>query len=66
RLQVAQETLGKMNWKEHDLLTVFYGDDVSEEQAQELRAWIEAEAPHIELELYPGNQPLYYYIFGVE
>ena len=66
RLQVAQETLGKMNWKEHDLLTVFYGEDVSEEQAQELRAWIEAEAPHIELELYPGNQPLYYYIFGVE
>ncbi|TWH60368.1 hypothetical protein DesLBE_4802 [Desulfitobacterium sp. LBE] len=65
-LQVAQETLGKMNWKEHDLLTVFYGEDVSEEQAQELRAWIEAEAPHIELELYPGNQPLYYYIFGVE
>lgn len=66
RLQVAQETLNKMHWKDHDLLTVFYGEDVSEEQAEELRAWIEAEAPHIELELYPGNQPLYYYIFGVE
>lgn len=66
RLQVAQETLNRMNWKEHDLLTVFYGEDVSEEQAEELRVWIEAEAPHIELELYRGNQPLYYYIFGVE
>ncbi|MEL1134145.1 DAK2 domain-containing protein [Desulfitobacterium sp. THU1] len=65
-LQVAKETLDTMKWKDHDLVTVFYGEDVTEEQAEELRAWIEAEAPHIELELYPGHQPLYYYIFGVE
>ncbi|WP_041219961.1 DAK2 domain-containing protein [Desulfitobacterium dichloroeliminans] len=66
RLQVAKETLDTMKWKDHDLVTIFYGEDVSEEQAEELRTWIAAEAPHIELELYPGYQPLYYYIFGVE
>jgi DAK2 domain fusion protein YloV len=65
-IQVAQETLEKMDWQDHDLITVFYGEDVTEEQAEELRAWIEAEAPHIELEIYPGKQPLYYFIFGVE
>jgi len=65
-LHVAQETLEKMAWREHDLLTVFYGEEVSEEQAEELKTWIEAEAPHIELEIYPGKQPLFYYIFGVE
>jgi uncharacterized protein len=65
-LQVAKNTLEKMQWQDHDLVTIFYGEEVSEEEAEKLREWIEKEAPHIEVELYPGNQPLYYYIFGVE
>jgi uncharacterized protein len=64
--KVAQDTLDKMQWRNHDLVTIFYGEEISEDQASRLRDWIEAEAPQIEVELYPGNQPLYYYIFGVE
>ena len=63
---VAQATLEKMEWRNRDLVTIFYGEEVSEEQAKKLREWIETEAPQIEVELYPGNQPLYYFIFGVE
>lgn len=65
-LSVAQATLEKMEWRSRDLVTIFYGEEVSEEQAEKLREWIGTEAPQIEVELYPGNQPLYYYIFGVE
>lgn len=63
---VAKDTLEKMEWRKHDLVTIFYGEEVSEEEANKLRDWLETEAPQIEVELYPGNQPLYYYIFGVE
>lgn len=65
-LSVAQATLEKMEWRNRDLVTIFYGEEVSEEQAEKLREWIKTEAPQIEVELYPGNQPLYFYIFGVE
>jgi DAK2 domain fusion protein YloV len=65
-LQVAQATLEKMEWREHDLVTIFYGEDTSQEDAEKLREWLQSEAPSIEVELYPGHQPLYYYILGVE
>lgn len=64
--QVAKDTLEKMDWKNRDLVTIFYGEDVTGEEAQDLKNWLEEEASHIEVELYPGNQPLYYYVFGVE
>lgn len=65
-LRVAQDTLEKMEWRNRDLVTIFYGEEVAKEQAEKLREWIGMEAPQIEVELYLGNQPLYYYIFGVE
>lgn len=65
-LQVAKDTLEKMDWRNGDLVTIFYGEDISDEEAQRLKNWLEEEVPDIEVELYPGNQPLYYYVFGVE
>lgn len=65
-LKVAQSTLEKMEWRDHDLVTIFYGEETPEEEAQGLRDWLEKEVPSIEVELYPGHQTLYYYIFGVE
>ncbi|WP_051414028.1 DAK2 domain-containing protein [Desulfitobacterium metallireducens] len=65
-LQVAQAILEKMEWREHDLVTIFYGEETPQEEAEKLREWLESEIPSIEVELYPGNQPLYYYILGVE
>lgn len=64
--KVAQSTLEKMEWRDHDLVTIFYGEETPEEEAQGLKDWLEKEVPSIEVELYPGHQSLYYYIFGVE
>lgn len=65
-LQVAQATLEKMEWREHDLVTIFYGEETSQEEAENLKEWLEAEVPSVEVELYSGHQALYYYILGVE
>lgn len=63
---VAQEVLEGMNWREKDLITIFYGKDMAEEDVQQLTDWLAREKPDIEVEVYAGKQPLYYYILGVE
>ena len=47
-------------------MTIFYGKDMAEEEVGQLSSWLENEKSDIEVEVYSGSQPLYYYIFGVE
>lgn len=64
--EVTKQVLEQMNWREKDLVTIFYGKDMDEDDVQLLSNWIEEENPGIEVEVYAGKQPLYYYIIGVE
>ncbi|HBP63253.1 MAG TPA: dihydroxyacetone kinase, partial [Desulfosporosinus sp.] len=65
-LEVAQETLEKMDWKTHELVTIFYGEETLQEEIDRLQAWLKEQNPDVAVEAHPGRQPLYYYIFGVE
>lgn len=65
-LEVAQATLETMDWKTHDLVTIFYGEETELEEVERLQNWLKEENPNVGLEVHPGRQPLYYYIFGVE
>jgi DAK2 domain fusion protein YloV len=65
-LEVAQATLEKMEWQTHDLVTIFYGEETEQEEAERLKDWLSEENSGVEVEVHPGGQPLYYYIFGVE
>lgn len=64
--QVAKDTLENMHWRDLDLVTIFFGQDVSPEEVKVLEEWLHAENRDVEVEVYPGGQPLYYYILGVE
>ena len=48
------------------IITLFYGEDVSEDAANELRDSLEEKFEDIDVELYYGGQPLYYYLISVE
>ena len=52
--------------KENDLITIYYGQDVSAEQAQQLQERLEEHFEDADVELHNGGQPLYYYILSVE
>ncbi len=65
-LEVAQITLEKMDWKTRDLVTIFYGEETKPEEVECLENWLKEENPKVEVEVYPGMQPLYYYILSVE
>ena len=48
-----------------ELVTLIYGDTATEEQAEEIAAYIEDNSD-AEVEIHEGNQPVYSFIIGVE
>ncbi len=49
-----------------EFVTVFYGEDVSEEDAAAAEAIFAEVCPNAELSMLPGGQPVYYYIVSIE
>ena len=47
-------------------MSVYYGADVTEEEAEALRTRIEEAYPSCDVELQYGGQPIYYYIVSAE
>ena len=48
------------------LVTLFYGEDVKEEDAKKARQAIEEKYPDIDIDVIKGDQPIYYYILSLE
>ena len=63
---VALELLQKTVNDGSEVITIFYGQDVSQEQAQALYDKVVAAYPSCDVDMLPGGQPLYYYLFSVE
>ena len=49
-----------------EFVTLFYGEDVTEEQAQEAERLFTGKCPNAELSVLQGGQPVYYYIISIE
>ena len=49
-----------------EFLSIFYGEDVTEEQAQEAAQRFTDACPNAEVNLLPGGQPVYYYMISAE
>ncbi|MCR6546308.1 DAK2 domain-containing protein [Dehalobacterium formicoaceticum] len=64
--QVVLDLLQKMVQPDHELITLYYGEQVTEEQASQLQEKIAQRWPEKEIELHFGGQPLYYYFISVE
>ena len=64
--EVTKELVEKLVYEDSAIITLFYGEDVTEEQAEELRGELEEKFEDIDVELYYGGQPLYYYLISVE
>ena len=51
---------------EDELITVYYGADVKEEDARQIAEEIEKQYEDCDVEYHNGGQPLYYYLISVE
>ncbi|MBQ7128533.1 MAG: DAK2 domain-containing protein, partial [Clostridia bacterium] len=52
--------------KDSEFVTLIYGEDVNESEAESVKSAIETKIPNAEITLIPGGQPVYYYIISVE
>lgn len=63
---VALDLIDEMINDDISIVTIFYGDNIEEEKAEELSAKLEEKYKDVDIELLFGGQPLYYYIFSLE
>lgn len=63
---VVTETVDKLMNEDISLVTLFYGEDVKAEDAEEARQAIEEKYPDIDIDVIKGDQPIYYYILSLE
>ena len=52
--------------KEASFISLYFGEDVTEEDAQKAGALFEAACPNAEVAVLSGGQPVYYYIISME
>lgn len=65
-LGAAKAALEAMLNEDSELVTIYYGSDVTEADAEAFRKQAEEEFPDKEIELQYGGQPIYYYMISAE
>lgn len=63
---VVMEMMKNIITDEDELITVYYGADVSESDAEAISSDIEKSYDFCDVECHNGGQPLYYYLISVE
>jgi DAK2 domain fusion protein YloV len=63
---VVQALLKEMNSEQCEIITLYYGEDVSESEAKRLANLLQQDWPEQEIEVVAGGQPHYPYILSVE
>lgn len=64
--EVTLSMIREMADEDAELISVYYGADVTEKDANDLQAKLAAEYPSCDVELQYGGQPIYYYIVSAE
>ncbi len=63
---VIQAILEQLTLEDFEIMTIYWGEGVTEDQAEKLAASIEAPDADLEIELVEGGQPHYHYILSLE
>ena len=63
---LLRQLAGEAAARSAEFVTIFYGEDVSEEDAAATEAIFSELCPEAELSVLPGGQPVYYYIVSIE
>nr|WP_294573173.1 DAK2 domain-containing protein [uncultured Anaerostipes sp.] len=64
--KVTLDLLDDMTDEDSELISVYYGQDISQEDAEALAQKVEEKYPDCDISLEYGGQPVYYYLLSVE
>lgn len=65
-LEAAEKVVSELVDEDSEIITILYGEDATEEQANELSSFIESHYPDAEVEIVEGKQSLYPFILSIE
>ena len=64
--ETVLKLIGKMKEESHQVITLYYGEDVNEEEAAALSEVIAEKYPDCDVDFHNGGQAVYYYILALE
>jgi DAK2 domain fusion protein YloV len=64
--EACKSLLDKTDTSQYELITLFYGEDLTKQDANRIADSIRAAYPHLEVELQDGGQPHYQFIISFE
>ena len=62
----TKEMLDLLVDEDSELISLYYGEEVSEEDADKFTAQIEERYPDVDVDAHFGGQPIYYYVLAVD
>ncbi|MEE1227501.1 MAG: DAK2 domain-containing protein [Lachnospiraceae bacterium] len=65
-VETTVDLVSQMADEDSEIVSLYYGAEIKEDQAKELAEAIEAKLPDLEVEINYGGQPVYYYMISVE
>lgn len=63
---VLKDMVAQMVDEESAIISIYYGEEIEEDVANEIGAYMEETYPDCEVEVHLGGQPIYYYVISVE
>ena len=60
------ETVEAMVDEDSEIISIYFGAEVSEEEAEALKEALEEKYPDFDIDVNQGGQPIYYYVISVE
>lgn len=64
--EATMELIDALVDEDSELISIYYGSDTAQEDAEELAEQVEEKYPDVDVELQNGGQPIYYYVLSVE
>ena len=64
--ETTKEMLAQLVDEDTELISLYYGQDVQEESAENFAQEIEDLSPDVDVDVHSGGQPIYYYVLSVE
>ena len=64
--ETTKEMLAQLVDEDTELISLYYGQDVQEESAENFAQEIEDVYPDVDVDVHSGGQPIYYYVLSVE
>ena len=64
--EITKELIANLVDEDSELISIYYGEEVSEEEAEKFAGEIEELYPDVDVDIQFGGQPIYYYVLAVE